>query len=375
MMMLAGWINRNQQDMIEYLKAENKILREKLGKKRLLLNDDQRRRLAVLGKKLSRKALTEICEVFSPDTILRWHRMLIAQKYDGSKRRGMGRPQISDELRNAIIEVARDNRDWGYIRIQGQLKYLGYRVTTATIGRVLKKAGLEPQPDRRRKTSWKEFIQAHWQSLTAIDFFSTEIYTIKGLTRYMVLVAIDYATRKVEIAGIMEQPYGDWMKQIAKNLTDPFSGFLKHKKYLIHDRDPLFTEVFIQMLRAGGIESVKSMPLAPNFSPFVERFIRSIKTECLDRMIILGEAHLRYCIQEYITHYHTERAHQGLDNMLIEPPPQGAGKIIRQERLGGLLKFYRRAADRDGRLFIRFQRRPPGLPKWPLRRPAKQSPK
>jgi hypothetical protein len=270
--------------------------------------------------------------------------MLIAQKYDGSKRRGVGRPQISDELRNAIIEVARDNRDWGYIRIQGQLKYLGYRVTTATIDRVLKKAGLEPQPDRRRKTSWKEFIQAHWQSLTAIDFFSTEIYTIKGLTRYMVLVAIDYATRKVEIAGIMEQPYGDWMKQIAKNLTDPFSGFLKHKKYLIHDRDPLFTEVFIQMLRAGGIESVKSMPLAPNFSPFVERFIRSIKTECLDRMIILGEAHLRYCIQEYITHYHTERAHQGLDNMLIEPPPQGAGKIIRQERLGGLLKFYRRAA-------------------------------
>ena len=344
LMMLAGWINRHQQDMIEYLKAENKILREKLGKKRLLLNDSQRRHLAILGKKLSRKALAEICEVFSPETILRWHRKLVAQKYDSSKHRGLGRPQISEELRSAIIHVAMKNRDWGYIRIQGQLKYLGFKVSTATIGKVLKKAGLEPQPDRRRKTSWKEFIHAHWESLTAVDFFTTEIYTMKGLTRYMVLVVIDYATRKVEIAGIMEQPYGDWMKQMAKNLTDPFCGFLRHKKYLIHDRDPLFTEAFIQMLKAGGIESVKSMPLAPNFSPFVERFIRSIKSECLDRMIIFGEAHLRYLISEYVQHYHTERAHQGLDNMLIEPPPQGTGKIVCQERLGGLLKFYRRAA-------------------------------
>ena len=344
LMMLAGWINRHQQDMLEYLKAENKILREKLGKRRLLLNDSQRRRLAIVGRKLSRKALAEICEVFSPETILRWHRKLVAQKYDSSKHKGLGRPQISDELRNAIIDVAKDNRDWGYIRIRGQLKYLGYKVSVATIGKVLKKAGLEPQPDRRRKISWKEFITAHWESLTAVDFFTTEIYTMKGLTRYMVLVVIDYATRKVEIAGIMAQPYGGWMKQIAKNLTDPFSGFLRKKKYLIHDCDSLFTEAFIQMLRSGGVESVKSMPLAPNFSPFVERFIRSIKSECLDRMIIFGEAHLRYCIEQYIAHYHTERAHQGLDNTIIEPPPEGTGKIIRQERLGGLLKFYRRAA-------------------------------
>ena len=131
---------------------------------------------------------------------------------------------------------------------------------------------------------------------------------------------------------------------MAKNLTDPFCGFLKDKKYLIRDRDPLYTEVFIEMLRAGGIKSIKSMPLAPNFSPFVERFIRSIKSECLDRMLIFGEAHLRYCIEEYIAHYHTERAHQSLDNTIIEPPPQGAGEIVCQERLGGLLKFYRRAA-------------------------------
>jgi hypothetical protein len=268
LMMLAGWMNRQQQEMIEYLKEENKILREKLGKKRLLLNDDQRRRLAVLAKKLGKKALTEICGIFSPDILLRWHQRLVANKYDGSKKRKMGRPQITDALRTAIIHVAKDNRHWGYIRIRGQLKYLGFKVSIATIGNVLKKAGLEPQPDRRRKTTWKEFVSSHWQSLTAIDFFTTEVYTIKGLSRCMVLVAIDYATRKVEVVGIIEQAYGDWMKQMAKNLTDPFCGFLKNKKYVIHDRDRLYTDVFIAMLKAGGIEPIKSMPLAPNFSEY-----------------------------------------------------------------------------------------------------------
>lgn len=167
---------------------------------------------------------------------------------------------------------------------------------------------------------------------------------MKGLTRYMILVVIDYSTRKVEVAGIIEQAHGCWMKQIARNLTDPFCGFLKDKKYLIHDRDPLFTEAFKSILKAGGVKDIPSMPCAPNFSPFVERFIRSIKSECLDRMIIFGPKHLEYVVKNYCEHYHTERAHQGLDNNIIEPPPQGTGPIECQERLGGLLKFYRRAA-------------------------------
>jgi len=160
----------------------------------------------------------------------------------------------------------------------------------------------------------------------------------------MVFVAIDYSTRKVEIAGIIEQAHGDWLKQIAKNLTDPFAGFLKNKKYVVRDRDPLYTDAFIEILRAGGVKAIKSMPMAPNFSPFVERFIRSIKSECLDRMLIFGEAHLRHVIKNYVDHYHFERPHQSLDNKIIKPPPQGKGKIVCHERLGGLLKFYKRAA-------------------------------
>jgi hypothetical protein len=256
----------------------------------------------------------------------------------------MGRPPISIELRNIIIKTAKENRSWGYKRIKGQLKYLGYTVATSTIGNILKKEGLEPQPDRKKKTTWAEFISAHWQSLTAIDFFTREVYTLKGLTRYMVLVAIDYATRKVEIVGIIEQAHGRWMEQMARNLTDSFSGFLKNKKYVIRDRDPLYSDAFIKILKAGGIEAIKSMPMAPNFSPFIERFIGSIKSECLDQMLIFGEAHLRYIIQNYVDHYHFERPHQSLNNNIIDPPPNGKGEIICQERLGGMLKFYRRAA-------------------------------
>jgi putative transposase len=208
----------------------------------------------------------------------------------------------------------------------------------------LKRNGLEPSPNRLKKTTWKEFIKSHWESLAAIDFFTTEIYTLKGLTRYMILVVIDYSTRRVEVAGIIQQAYGDWMKQVAKNLTDPFGGFLKNNVYLIHDRDPLFTEGFRKMLESSGIKTVRTLPMAPNLTPVVERFIRSIKSECLGRMLIFGESHLRYCIEQYCLHYHHERPHQGLNNNMIEPSTQGSGEIVCQERIGGLLKSYRRAA-------------------------------
>jgi len=160
----------------------------------------------------------------------------------------------------------------------------------------------------------------------------------------MVLVVIDYKTRKVEIAGIIPQAYGDWMKQIARNLTDPIDGFLKDKKYLIHDRDPLFTKEFRAILKAGGITCKKTTVASPNMTPYVERFVRSIKSECLNRMLIFGEKHLRYVVSEYMQHYHTERPHQGIGNNIIDPPPLGDGRIVCHERLGGMLKSYRRAA-------------------------------
>jgi transposase InsO family protein len=344
LMMFAGWLNRHQQDVIEYLKEENKILREKIGKKRIILNNNQRMRLAHLGKRLGRKLLAEACCAFSPDTILKWHRYLIARKYDGSENRKPGRKRLTAELEQLIVMLARKNKTWGSRRIKGALKHLGYKVCHTTIDNVLKRNGYDPSPDRGRKTKWSEFLKSHWESLAAIDFFTVEIYTLAGLTRYYVLVTIDYATRKVEVVGINHQPYGKWMEQMARNLIDPFTGFLKGKKYLIHDRDPLFTKDFRKILRLAGVRPIRTLPMAPHLNPIAERFVRSIKSECLNRMLIFGENHLRYIINEYIEHYHEERPHQGLDNEIIEPPPKGTGQIVCQERLGGLLKFYRRAA-------------------------------
>lgn len=344
LIMFAGWLNQHQQDMIDYLKEENKILREKLGGKRIFLSDDQRRRLAILGKKLGRKLLDQVCCSFSPDTILKWHRKLVAMKYDGSENRKYGRPQISEELKNLILKIASDNRSWGSIRIQGQLKYLGYKVSQKTIANILKRHHLEPCPDGANKSTWNEFIKVHIDSLAAVDFFTTEIYTLRGLVRYMVLVFIDYPTRKVEIAGIVPQANGTWMKQIARNITTPFHSFLRGKKYLVHDHDSLFTQAFKDILKSSGIKTIQTPPMSPNMTPFVERFIRSIKHECLNKMLIFGEKHLRYVIHEYVEHYHCERPHQGLDNNIIDPLPQGRGAITCKKRLGGLLKWYRRAA-------------------------------
>ncbi len=181
----------------------------------------------------------------------------------------------------------------------------------------------------------------------ATDFFSVEVLTRRGLVRYLVLFVIDLETRRVEITGIAQRPDGDWMKQIARNLTDAEEGFLKGTRYLIHDRDPLFTEAFRDVLGSSGVRALKLPARSPDLNAYAERFVRSIKSECLAQIIPLGERHLRTAVKEYTGHYHLERNHQGRGNELIETPreePKMDGAVECQERLGGVLKYYRRAA-------------------------------
>ncbi len=241
---LAGWINEHQRDVIDYLQEENRILRDQLGDKRLRLTDDQRRRLAVKAKKLGRKVLADLDTLFSPNTLLGWHRNMVARKYDGSRKRGPGRPRVMEQIRELIVKFAGENGTWGYTRIRGALANLGHRVGRSTIARTLKEHGMEPAPERCKKTSWKQFLEAHWEVLAAADFFTVEVWTPTGLVRVVVLFVIELSTRRVEIAGISTQPDGAWMAQVARNLTDVEDGFLIGKKYLIHDRDPLFTAQF-----------------------------------------------------------------------------------------------------------------------------------
>ena len=340
---VSGWMNQQQLELIDYLREENRVLREQLGQRRLRFNDDQRRRLAVRAKGLGSKLLREVATIVTPETLLAWHRRLIAQKYDGSGKRGCGRPRKSAEIEDLVVRMAKENRSWGYRRIQGALSNLGHEVGRGTIAEILARHGMEPAPERERKTSWKEFLAQHWDLIVAADFFTVEAWTRRGLQRFVILFFIELSTRKVEIAGIAPGPSGLWMNQIGRNLTDAVDGLLKGKRYLIHDRDPLFTAEFLSMLAEAGVASVKLPPRSPNLNAYAERFVRTIKESCLERMILFGESSVRKATAEFMAHYHSERNHQGLDNALICPEPEhanGEGEVHRRERLGGLLNYY-----------------------------------
>ena len=344
---LAGWLNQGQQDVIDYLQEENRVLREQLGGKRLHFNDDQRRRLAVRAKKLGWRMLHDLTTIVTPATLLAWHRKLIARKYDGSNQRGLGRPRTRDEIERVVVRMATENRDWGYRRIQGALANLGHEVARGTIANILREHGMEPAPQRERKTTWKEFLCRHREVMVAADFFTIEAWTRQGLTRFLVLFFIDLASRRVEIAGVAREANGLWMSQVARNLSDAEEGFLNGKRYLIHDRDPLFTAEFLEILKGSGVQSLKLPPCSPNLNAYAERFVRTIKESCLDRMILFGEGSLRKAIREFVAHYHRERNHQGLGNRLIMdegPGPDRAGTVQRRQRLGGMLNYYYRQA-------------------------------
>jgi len=179
-----------------------------------------------------------------------------------------------------------------------------------TIAAILQRHGLEPSPERTRKTTWREFLERHWKTIVATNFFTVEVWTKRGPKRFMVLFFIDLASRKVEIAGIAPVVNGLWMNQVARNLTDAVDGLLAGKKSLIHGRAPLFTAEFLQMLEAAGVRSVKLPPLSPNLNFHAGRFVRTIREFCLDRMIFFGEASLRTALRGFLGEAHVEEKHQ-----------------------------------------------------------------
>jgi transposase InsO family protein len=344
---VAGWMNQRQLQVIDYLREENRVLREQLGERRLRLNDDQRRRLAAKAKGLGRKILAEVATIVTPETLFAWHRKLIAQKYDGSGKRRPGRPRTAGEIEALVVRMAEENRDWGYRRIQGSLSNLGHEIARSTIAEMLERHGIEPAPERSRKTTWKEFLSRHWELILAADFFTVEVWTRRGLQRFMVLFFIELSTRKVEIVGCASAANGLWMLQIGRNVTDAVDGILNGKRYLIHDRDPLFTAEFLRMLADVGVKSVKLPPRSPNLNAYAERFVRTIKESCLERLVLFGERSLRSAVHEFTRHYLRERHHQGLGNRLIlgdNSIEANLGRIRRRVRLGGLLNYYYRAA-------------------------------
>jgi transposase len=306
--------------------------------------------LAEIAHRLGRKALEDVANTAKPDTIMGWYRRLIARKFDGSKsRRYPGRPRIDAEIEQLVVRMAKENSDWGYDRIVGAMANFGYRLSDQTVGNILQRHGISPAPERKRTTTWTDFIRAHMSVLAGTDFFSVEVLTLRGLVTYYVLFFIRLESRRVEVAGITQHPNEAWMKQIARNVTMDEWGFLEGCRYLIHDRDTKFTDSFRAIVKSGHVEPLTLPARSPNLNAYAEHWVKSVKEEALSKLILFGEKSLRRALCEYLIHFHTERNHQGKDNVLLFPAATQTknrvdGPVGCKERLGGLLKYYHRDA-------------------------------
>jgi putative transposase len=340
---LVGWLECERGDVIAFLREENRVLKAQLGRHRLRFDDEQRRRIAVLGNRLGRRVLRDVATLVTPDTILRWHRELVAQKWTYPRQRP-GRPNVERAIRRLVVRMATENPQWGYTRFQGALKNVGHRVARSTIASILRAEGIPPR--RERSTSWNAFLRAHWPALVAADFFTTEVWTARGLVTYYAVFVIELHSRRVRIGSVTPYPDEAFVLQTVRDMTDAVDGVMGPGRLLICDRDPKWSRAVEAFLKHEEVRIIRTPPCAPNCNAYAERFVRSVREECLDRLIVLGERHLRRALAEFVAHYHAERNHQGLENELIQPRgrPDAMGPLRRRERLGGMLNYYYRAA-------------------------------
>jgi putative transposase len=318
-----------------------------------------RHQLVVLGRQQTRPSLQTADRAFlsalarllprrrrhglivTPQTLLRWHRELVRRRWTQPQRRP-GRPAVEDRVRQLVLRFARENPRWGYPRIAGELLKLGMRVSPSTVRRLMLAAGLKPAP-RRSGPSWRDFLRQQAASMIACDFFTIETISLR---RFYVLFFIELESRRVHMAGCTTNPTGGWVTQQARNLS--FSGLFERMRFLIHDRDSKFTAAFDEVFRSEGIKVIHTPIRAPQANAYAERFVRSVRAECLDWLLILGRRHLERVLRVYTTHYNCERPHRGLALLAPEPAsaatPATGHAIKRRDQLGGLIHEYHRAA-------------------------------
>jgi len=349
--MIASAINDRLQRKLDDVEEERRLLREQLaattGSKKLSFTASQRRRLAEAGKLLTPVEGRKCCQLVKPATILARLRQLAARKYDSSEAR-RGRPPKPKDVRKLVVEMAMADPGWGYTKIRDAMRTgLTIEIGRTTVAEILATAGIEPAPEREKKRTWKKFLKAHWYPPYGGDFFAVEALGLGGSVLYLVFFVIAVKTRVVEVAGTCVDPDGEWMKQVARNLTDFVDGLLRNATYPIHDRDPLFTAAFREIWKDRGLRWARSPAQSPNCNSHAARFVKTIKYECLHHSVFLGERHLRYVIQEFMAHYHRERFQEGLGGQLLQKAAGEGwrrGKVVCRSRLGGMLNFYHREA-------------------------------
>ena len=339
----------NLQAALEYKEEELRIYRKKYteetGKVFPELTDDERRGMARKANSLNMHLLSIIGGTWSPQTVLGWYNTLIADKYNsvapGQKKRG--RKPVSKDIEDLVIRMARENRNWGYKRIQQALAYIGIDLSVDTVKRIMNRNGYFAPPDGRSNSDFNQFFEAHRNVLAACDFCTYELVTPSGLSRRHILFFEDITTREVWCGGITKDPDGDYMAQVARNQVDFLDGKLRKYRYLIHDNDRLFTGRFTDILGVAGCKTKRTRPFCPEQNGFVESFIKTFKQECLDQLILTSDDQLRYVVREFLLYYNHERPHSGLGGKMIDPWPQDEdGEVVQFSRLGGLLNSYRK---------------------------------
>jgi hypothetical protein len=286
------------------LRHENQVLRRQL-RGRLRWDHADRLWLAALSRLVSRRRWPQVFPV-APATILRWHRGLVARKWDYTSRRGPGQPSTGASVKTLIIRMARENPTWGHRRIQGELARLGHAIAASTVWEILHAAGIDPAPLRAGPT-WREFLGAQAHAIIACDFLVVETVLLK---RLHVLVFIEHGARRLHLAGVNAHPTGQSAAQQARNLAMDLGDRLGTLRFLVHDRDPLFTAAFGEVFRSEGLRVITTLPRTPRMNAICERVIGTLRRELLDRTLILGERHLAVVLREYVAHYNGHRPHQ-----------------------------------------------------------------
>jgi putative transposase len=273
-----------------------------------------------LSRLVSRRRWPEVFPV-TPATILRWHRDLIARKRDYTIRRRPGRPSTGTAVKTLVVRMARENPAWGHRRIQGELARLGHAIAASTVWEVLHTAGTGPAP-RRAGPTWREFLAAQAHAIIACDFLVVETVLLQ---RLHVLVFIEHGSRRLHLAGVTARPTRAWAVQQARNLAMDLDDRLGTLRFLIHDRDPLFTAAFAEVFKAEGLRIITTLPRTPRMNAICERVIGTLRRELLDRVLILGERHLDLVLREYVKHYNGHRPHQSRQQRPpdIETSPSG----------------------------------------------------
>ena len=328
------------------LRHENAVLRRNAG--RIRYEPGDRVWFAAVARLLPRRCWAGIFPV-TPATLLTWHRKLAAKKYDTSKRRKPGRPPTVPGVARLVVRLAKENSLWGHRRIHGELAKLGIAVAPSTVWEILRAAGIDPAP-RRSGPTWRQFLHAQAAGILAVDFLHVDTVLLK---RLYVLVFIQHGSRPMHLGGVTAHPTGEWTAQQARNLVLTLGGRFEDIRFLIRDRGSNFTASFNAVFQAAGTRIVRTAVQAPRMNAICERLVGTLRRELLDRVLILGEGHLRAALAEYQVHYNTARPHQGIAQRVPDGTRDGGNltvtdldrkRILRKPVLGGLINEYARVA-------------------------------